>query len=302
MQGAQSTQRQGLFFALGAFAIWGLLPLYIHALRWVPPFELVGWRIVFTVPVCLLVLLATRRMASLRLAIGNPRVLAVLAASALLIAANWVIYAYAVQSGQVLAASLGYYINPLVNVLGGTLVFGERLSRAKWIAVGVATLGVSLLAWDARDMLWISVSLALTFGGYGIVRKLAPVDALPGLTVESILLLGPALVALALPAMGPQGSSMGRGLAPDLLLASAGVLTATPLLLFTMAARRLDLSLLGFIQFSSPTLQFVLGVTYFGEALRPVQLACFALIWVAVALFCLDLWRSRRRPAPVAIP
>lgn len=297
MQSASSNLREGLLCSLGAFSIWGLLPVYIHALSSIPPFELVGWRIVFTLPVCLLLLAATRRFAALWLAIGNPRVLGVLALSAVLIGINWLVYAYAVQTGHVLAASLGYYINPLVSVLGGTLVFGERLSRAKWLAVGIAALGVSLLAWDARDMLWISMTLAISFGCYGIVRKLAPIDAVPGLTIETILLLVPALSVVAIRAIGPEGSAMGADLSFDLMLSASGVLTATPLLLFTMAARRLDLTLLGFIQFSSPTMQFLLGITFFKEALKPVQLACFALIWLAVAVFCHDLWRDRERPA-----
>ena len=293
-----SRHNRGLFEALAAYAIWGTLPLYIYGLRDVPPFELVGWRSAFTLPMCLLILAATRRTYLVRQTMGNPRILGALAVSALLIGANWVIYAYAVQQGHVLAASLGYYINPLVSVIAGTVIFRERLSRAQWLAVTIAALGVALLAWGSLNMLWISLSLALTFGGYGIVRKLTPVDALPGLTVETILLFVPAVAAISWSAAGPQGMALGRGVLHDSMLLSAGIITATPLLLFTSAARKLDLSLLGFIQFVAPTTQFILGLTWFGEPLKPAQIACFVLIWLAIGIFCYDMFMRRDRRAP----
>jgi chloramphenicol-sensitive protein RarD len=176
-------QRQdGLRFALGAYFIWGLLPLYLKLLQGVPPVEFVGWRIVFTVPICLAIVVARRQWAELLAALGNPKVLGALFASSLLIGANWMIYIVAVQSDHVLAASLGYYINPLLNVLLGTVFLREKLSRLQWIAVAIAAVGVATLAWGAQDMLFISLSLAGSFALYGLVRKLAPVCSLPGLT------------------------------------------------------------------------------------------------------------------------
>ncbi|MEQ1498291.1 MAG: EamA family transporter RarD [Novosphingobium sp.] len=289
-----SHRHAGLIMAITAYTIWGVMPLYLLLVRWVPAYEFIAWRVICTIPVCLFFLLTLRQFAALGSAVRNRRVLALLALSALLVAINWTIYVAAVQSGQVLAASLGYYINPLANVFAGTLFLGERLTRGQWIAVALAALGVSLLAWDAREMLWISLSLAVTFCAYGLVRKLAPVESLPGLTIETLILLVPALLTVWWYAQGPQGIAMGRDAGSSALLAFSGAMTGIPLLLFAAAARRMDYSTLGMTQFFAPTIVFVLGVTVFGEPLRPSQLACFVMIWCAIAVFVWDiLMRSR---------
>ena len=285
----------GLPYALGAYLIWGLLPLYLMHLRAVPPIELVGWRIVFTLPVCLGAVIATRQGTALRAAIADRKTLALLGLSALLIGANWVIYFIAILEGHVLAASLGYYINPLVNVLAGTVFLGERLSRAQWTAVGIAALGVSLLASGAGEMLGISLSLAGTFAAYGLLRKLVSTGSLPGLTIEAAILLGPAIAVLAWTAQGATGVSLGDATGTSVLIVLSGAITAVPLLLFATAARRMDYSALGFVQFLSPTLAFLLGLFVFHEPLRPIQLACFVAIWIAIAVFSWDLWRRRAR-------
>ena len=291
-----SDQPSGLPHALGAYFIWGLFPLYLLYLRHVPAFEFVGWRIVFTLPVCLLIVAATpRRRQDLRLAIGNPKALGALAISALLIGGNWLIYVVAIQSNHVFAASLGYYINPLVNVLAGTLFLGERLSRMQWFAVALAAAGVSLLAWDSLNMLGIALALAFTFAGYGLARRMAPVGALPGLTIETMLLFLPALGIIGWFAASPAGTSFGQGLLSDGLLTVSGVITSTALLLFATAARRMDYSTLGFVQYLTPTMAFLLGLFVFHEPLRQVQLACFIAIWAAIAIFSWDLWSRRKR-------
>lgn len=287
----------GLPHALGAYAIWSLFPLYFALLKAVSPFEVVVWRLLFTLPFCLVMVLVLRQGAQLRTALTNRRVLGALALSGLLIGSNWTIYVVAVMQGHVLAASLGYYINPLVNVLAATLFLGEKLTRRQWIAVSLAAIGVGLLALGALDTLWISLMLALTFAGYGLTRKLAPVDALPGLTVETLVLLPFALAILAWRAATPEGLAIGSSLRLDLLLAFAGPLTGVPLLLFAGATKRLDFSVLGFIQFVTPTGVFLLGLFAFHEPLKPVQLVCFLFIWAAIAVFCWDLL-SRRRRAP----
>lgn len=279
----------GLPHALGAYLIWGLLPLYLRLVHHVPPFEFVGWRVIFTLPVCLIAVMVLRQAGQLVAVLRNPRMLGLLAISATLIGGNWLVYIYAIQVGHVFAASLGYYINPLVNVLAGTLFLGERLSRGQWIAVGLATLGVSLLAWGARDMLGISVALAASFCAYGLMRKLIPVGSLAGLTVESAVLYLPALALCWWYASMPAGSAMGQDNATNALIALSGVVTAVPLLLFAEAARRMDYSTLGFVQFLSPTIAFLLGLLVFKEPLRPIQLACFVLIWAAIAVFVWDL-------------
>jgi chloramphenicol-sensitive protein RarD len=286
----------GLPQALGAYAVWSLFPLYFALLHAVAPFEVVVWRLLFTLPFCLAMVLLFRQGAALKAALTTPRILGALALSGLLIGANWLIYVIAVMDGHVLAASLGYYINPLVNVLAATVFLHEKLTRRQWIAVALAAIGVALLAQGALETLWISLVMAFSFAGYGLVRKLAPVDALPGLTVETLVLLVPGLGLLAWQAASPQGLAMGSSLRLDLLLACAGPLTAIPLMLFASAARRLDFSVLGFIQFVTPTGLFFLSVFVFGEPLRPIQLVCFLFIWTAIAVFCWDIL-SRRKAA-----
>ena len=290
------TDRTGLAAAFSAYVIWGFLPLYLILVRSVPAFEFVGWRIIWTLPLCLLIVLARRQGTDLRAALVNRRTLGLLALSATLIAVNWVVYVWAIQNGQVYAASLGYYINPLVNVLLGTVLLGEKLSRPQWAAVGLAGIGVSLLAAGALTTLWISLTLALSFGSYGLIRKQLDVGSVPGLTIESALLLLPSL-AIAWYYAQTQGSSFAVSTELSLAIMAGGVVTAFPLLLFAIAARKLPYSMLGFIQFLAPSIVFVLGLTAFGEELKPVQAACFACIWAAAAIFVWDLVARTRKPA-----
>jgi chloramphenicol-sensitive protein RarD len=289
------SQPSGLPQALAAYLIWGFLPLYLLLVRHLPPFEFVGWRIIWTLPLCLLIVAARRQFGEIIAAITNPRVLVMLLVSAVLIAINWFVYIWAIIEGNVYAASLGYYLNPLLNVLLGTMLLGERLSKWQWLAVAIAACAVALLAIGALTTLWISLTLAMSFGLYGIVRKQVVVGALPGLTIESAILLLPASAIAAFYAAGEAGSSFGTDLVQSLLIVLSGVVTAVPLLLFAIAARRMEYSTLGFIQYLAPTIVFFLGLFVFGEELRPVQLASFALIWTAVAIFAGDLYLRGRR-------
>lgn len=294
-----SPQRaEGLPQAVGAYVIWGLLPLYLILVHHVPAFEFVGWRVLFTLPVCLALVARQGQWSEVIAVLRQPRLLAALTASALLIGANWLIYIAAVQSGHIFASSIGYYINPLVNVVLGTAFLGERLTKRQWWAVGLAAAGVSILAIEALSALWISLLLAGTFGLYGLVRKLVPVSSITGLTFESALLVVPALGIIGWYAATPAGISMGRDLATDGLVAMSGLITAIPLLMFAYAARRMDYSTLGFIQFLAPTIVFFLGLFVFKEPLSPSQLACFVIIWSACGLFCWDLIQRRRAPQP----
>lgn len=290
-----ASQPSGLPAALGAYVIWGFLPLYLILVREVPPFEFVGWRIIWTLPLCLLIVAARHQFPALRAALSNPRTMLALLASSLLIGINWFVYIWAISQNQVYAASLGYYLNPLLNVLLGTLLLGERLSRWQWLAVAIAAGGVALLAAGALTTLWISLSLAFSFGLYGIVRKQVDVGSLPGLTIESMILLLPAVGIAWWYAVGPSGSAFGTDLWLSLAIMAGGVLTAVPLLLFAIAAKRMAFSTLGFIQYLAPTIVFLLGLTVFGQQLRPVQLGSFILIWIAVAIFVADLWSRSRR-------
>lgn len=288
------SQPSGLPAALGAYLIWGFMPLYLILVAAVPPFEFVGWRIIWTLPICLVIVLFRKQMPDLLSAMSDVRSLKVLTASALLVGTNWLVYIWAIQNGHVYAASLGYYINPLVNVLLGTLVLGERLSRRQWLAVALAMCGIAVLAAGAVTTLWISLTLAFSFGTYGLLRKQVAVGSLPGLTIESAILLLPAAGVAWWYAASPAGSSFFVSPSLSLLIVMGGFVTAIPLLMFAVAARRMDYSTLGFTQFLAPTIVFVLGLTVFGEELKPAQAICFALIWCAVAIFAWDLLAQRR--------
>nr|WP_295529940.1 EamA family transporter RarD [Novosphingobium sp. Chol11] len=281
----------GLATAIATYLIWGFLPLYLKKLSFVPALELVGWRIIFTLPLCLIFIHARRQWGDLAAALANRRVLLNLCMSALLIGGNWLLYTNAINNGHVLAASLGYYICPLLNVLLGTVFLGERLNRVQWLAVGIAAMGIGLLLYGAADVFGVALSMAASFALYGLVRKLTPVGSVPGLTIETSLLILPAIGVCLWLARLPAGSSIAGGPAVVALLFGSGVLTAVPLLLFAVAARKLDLSVLGFIQFIAPTIVFVLGHFVFHEPLDAVRLTCFVLIWIAIALFSWDMLR-----------
>jgi chloramphenicol-sensitive protein RarD len=292
------TRRAGLLYGLGAYLVWGVLPLYFKLLAEAGATEIVAHRIIWSV--LFLAVLATlwRRWPAIRAAFGSRRVMATLFLTAMLIAANWLIYIWAVINGHVLAGSLGYYLNPLVNVLLGMALLKERLTRAQLGAVLLAGLGVAVLAARAGDSLWISLSLAFSFGLYGFIRKVAPVDALEGLAIETAI-LAPASLAwiLFLQQQGTGGfGHYSTGL--TVLLIVGGAVTAIPLLLFNAAAKRLPYSTLGFLQYIAPSLQFLLAVAIFNEAFTTAHAICFGAIWTALAIFAwegLRIGRARAR-------
>ena len=285
----------GIVQAALAYICWGLFPLYFKALQQVAPLEMLAQRVAWSLLFVMAVLAWQRRFAWLPAALGNRRVLLSFAASSGFIALNWFVYIWAVTNGRVVEASLGYFINPLVNVLIGALVLHERLRRAQWAAVALAALGVLWLTWQAGQPPWIALVLAGSFASYGLLRKTAPLGALEGLTMET-LLLGPlALAALAW--WGAHGTlAFAEGDAgTQALIAAAGPITAIPLLLFAAGARRIPFSLLGLLQYTAPTLQLLLGVLLFGEAFGPDRAIGFALIWAALAIYSVEsLVRSRR--------
>ncbi|QDH35398.1 EamA family transporter RarD [Porphyrobacter sp. YT40] len=284
----------GLAPAIGAYTIWGFLPLYLILVQSVPPFEFVGWRIIWTLPLCLLIVAFRRQFPELLAALKSPRTLLALLASSVLIGINWFVYIWAIMAGEVYATSLGYYLNPLINVLLGTLVLGERLSKRQWLAVAIAGVAVALLAAGALTSLWISLSLGISFGLYGLVRKQVAVGSLPGLTIESAILLPAAIGIAAWYAASPLGSSFGQEAWLSVVIVFSGVVTAVPLLMFALAARRMDYSTLGFIQYLAPTIVFFLGLFVFEQPLAPAKLASFVLIWIAVGVFVWDLWAKRK--------
>jgi chloramphenicol-sensitive protein RarD len=290
----------GLAPAVAAYTIWGFLPLYLLLVKTVPPFEFVSWRIIWTLPLCLVIVAYRGQFGDLLAALTSLRSMLALGSSALLIGINWLVYIWAIMAGEVFAASIGYYLNPLINVLLGTLFLGERLTRYQWLAVAIALVAVALLAASTITSLWISLTLGFSFGLYGLVRKQVAVGSLPGLTIESAILLAPAAAIAAWYAASPAGSAFGQDAWMSSLIVFSGVVTAVPLLLFAIAARRMDYSTLGFIQYLAPTIVFFLGLFVFHQPLAPAKLASFVLIWIAVAIFVGDLW-ARKRAAQVAV-
>ncbi len=282
----------GLLPAACSYLIWGLFPLYFHHLSQVAPLEMVLHRSVWSLLVVLGVLAWQSRWQWLVDVVRRPAALAAFAASTALLAANWLLYVWAVQQGRVLEASLGYFINPLFNVLLGVLVLGERPRPVQWAAVGLAGLGVIWLGWTAGAPPWIALGLAASFGLYGLLRKTAPLGALEGLALETLMMAPLAVPALLWWLGRPDAVSHEAALWPWLV--AAGPLTAVPLLLFAHGARQISMATLGLLQYLGPTLQFMLGVWVFHEPLQPSRLLGFALIWGALAIYSGEAWRQRR--------
>ena len=297
----QPTQARGLVYALGAHAVWGSMPLYLLLVHSVPPLEFVAWRLIFTLPLCLIILAFVSGFAELRAVLRNRRAMLTLLASSTLIAINWFLYVWAIQTGHVYAASLGYYILPLMMMLMGLAFLGERLTRLQWWAVALAGVGVTALAVGALTTLWLSLSMAVTFGTYGLLRKTVAAGPLAGLTVETLILFPIAALIVLWFGAGPDGSAMAQSWPVALAVAGSGLMTAIPLLMFASATRSMPYTVIGFLQFISPTVVFLMGVFVFGEDLKPAQLACFVAIWAAAALFTVGLFRKpKNAQAPVS--
>ncbi len=290
----RASHRTGYLNGVAAYALWGLLPLYFKLLPDVGPVETVAHRIIWSVLFMALVLLGVRQFPHFTAALRQPRILGALAISAILIAINWLVYIWAIDNEHVLAGSLGYFLNPLVNVLIGVAFLHERLRRGQVVAVAIAAVGVAMLAAGELQTLWISITLAVSFALYGLVRKLTPVQAPVGLAVETLVLAPPAFASLFW--FAAHGDlAFGRHGVETALLIGTGVITSIPLLLFAGAARRLPLITLGLIQYIAPSLQFLTGYFLLGEPLTTARLASFALIWVALSLFVGDSLRAMRR-------
>ena len=291
--------RQGFVLGVAAYGLWGVLPVYFKALRSIDSADIVAHRIVWSAPVLAALLSFSGAWGEVREALRNRRAMILLTVTALLIGGNWLLYVYAVNSGHILAGSLGYYLNPLANVLLGRVVLKERLSWLQWAAVAIAAAGISALAVGALGQLWISLTLCVSFATYGLLRKIAPVDAVAGLAIETAILL-PFAGGWLLWGLVAGDPIFGASRLDVALIAIAGLVTATPLLLFTAAAKRLRYSTLGMLQFLAPTLQFLLAVSVYGEPFTDAHAIAFGAIWTALALYVLAIVRHAR--ASVAIP
>ena len=296
---AHGIDRKGLVLGISAYAFWGILPIYFKALRAVPSVDIVAHRILWSVPILALLLSVAGAWEELGAALRNRRAMLLLGVTALLIGANWLLYVYAVNSGHILAGSLGYYLNPLANVLLGRIVLKERLSWLQWAAVALAAAGIAALAAGALGQLWISIALCLSFASYGLLRKIAPVDATAGLAIETAI-LAPFAAAWLVWSFSSGQPTFGDSSADIVLIAVAGVVTTVPLLLFTAAARRLPYSMLGMLQFIAPTLQFLIAVLLYGEPFTTAHAIAFGAIWAALGLYVIAIVRHAR--AVVVIP
>ena len=294
----EARANHGVWAAALAFSWWGFFPIYFRLLPGVLPAEVLANRIVWSLLLVLAVLAWQRRWAWLGRALGQPRVIAGFVASALLLAANWITYIWAVLNGHVVDASLGFFITPLVNVALGYGLLGERPRRAQWTALAIATTGVVWLTVSAGKLPWIGLVLGLTFGAYGLLRKVAVLGALEGLSLETMILAPAALAGMAWWWGGSATSFPGPDLGTNLWLLGLGPATTLPLLLFAFAARRISLTTLGLMQYLGPSIQFVLGLWLFHEPFTPGRLVGFGLIWAALALYTADGWNATRRLAP----
>jgi chloramphenicol-sensitive protein RarD len=300
-------RRTGIVAGLSAYVLWGVFPLYFPLLEPAGGLEIVAHRIAWSLLFVGLLLTVRRNWRQVRAAATHLRSLLVLAVAAVLIAANWLVYVYAVNSGHVVEASLGYFINPLVSVVLGVVVFRERLRRLQWVAVGIAVVAVGVLTADYGQPPWIALALAISFGLYGLMKKLVRVEAAPGLFLETAVVVVPALVVVGVLEARGDAAFGHAGIGQALLLVSSGVATAVPLLLFAAAARRVPLSTVGLLQYVTPLMQLAIGVFVYGEPMPPARLAGFAIVWLALAVFTADSLRAARtarrtvaEPVPVA--
>lgn len=298
--------RRGMWAAVAAFVLWGLMPLYWHALRAVPSLQILLHRIVWSTLMVGGLLCWRSGFEWMRAAVARPGVAAWLALSGVLIGFNWGLYIWAVNAGHVVETSLGYFINPLLNVLIGVLFLREKLRPVQWVSIAIAGIGVLWLTLRFGQLPWIALALAGSFALYGLIRKLVHVEALPGLAIEGGYLLLPALAALGWLEARGQGGFLslqhGYGFALDAMLVLAGLLTALPLIGFAYAVRRVQLSTVGVLQYIAPTLQFLAGVLVFREPFDRDRAVGFAFIWIALALFAGDgLLRARRAMGNAAV-
>ncbi len=287
--------RRGFFLGAAAYAMWGLFPLYWPLLRPAGAVEILAHRVFWSLVVMLLLVLLLGRLRRLRAVVADPRTFGILSLAAAVIAVNWGTYIWGVNNGHVVETSLGYFINPLVTVLMGVVILGERLRRLQWVALGIATVAVVGLTVEYGRPPWVALVLAFSFGSYGLAKKKANVGAVESLTVET-LVLAPVAGAYILWLVAQGTSTFGtEGAGHTALLVSTGVVTAVPLICFGAAATRVPLTTIGLLQYLAPTLQFALGVLLFHEAMPPMRWVGFTLVWVALVLFTYEAITYRRR-------
>jgi chloramphenicol-sensitive protein RarD len=283
--------REGVAAALGAYTLWGLVPIFFKQLADVPALEIIAHRVVWSLLLIGALLVLRGRLNVVWNATCNPRILARAALAAVLVMTNWLIFVWAVNAGRILETSLGYFINPLFSIVLGVLVLGERLRPRQWVAVAFAGFGVAFEGWRIGGLPWVSLALAITFGGYGLLRKQLPLDAAGGLLLETACATPVALGYLLW--LGNTGS-FGSDTTTSLMLIATGPITAIPLLLFAIGARRLPLTTLGFLQYTAPSLTFLVAIFLYHEPMNLARMITFAAIWAGLALYTADMVLQRR--------
>jgi chloramphenicol-sensitive protein RarD len=296
-QAVTDVSRAGLFHAVVANVLWGMAALYWPLLKPATPAEILAHRIVWSLLFVVFLLWGTRRLAAMRALMRRPRALAALAGAALFQGANWGTYIYAVNSGQILQASLGFFIAPLLTVMLAVVILRESLRGVQWVAVGLGVLAVGILSADYGQPPWLALTLGIYFAGYGFLRSAAAAGTVEALAVETVILTGPAIAWITWLGVQGEGTFSTEGVNHAVLLVSAGLVTMMPLLFFGAAATRLSLTMLGLLQYLAPILQWVIGVAVVGESMPLTRLLGFVLVWCALVVLAVDGWRGARRAA-----
>ncbi|MDU0355023.1 EamA family transporter RarD [Paraglaciecola aquimarina] len=284
----------GILLAIAAYTMWGVAPIYFKLLHGVPAAEILMHRVIWSVIVLFGLILLTKQSSHVMRALQDTNILKILSVTGFLLAANWYVFIWAINNDHLLDASLGYYINPLLNVFLGRAFLGETLRKMQKLAVILALIGVGMLVISYGHIPWVSLLLASTFGVYGLIRKKVPVGSFPGLFIESLLML-PVAVYYWLVFAGDTSNLLSNSMSLNILLICAGIITTAPLLCFTSAAKRIQYSTLGFFQYIGPSIMFVLAVLVFNEPLQQEKVILFAFVWAALAIFSWDSWRHYRR-------
>ncbi|GAA6184512.1 MULTISPECIES: EamA family transporter RarD [Aliiglaciecola] len=286
--------KAGVIFAVAAYAMWGFAPLYFKMLMVMPAAEILVHRVIWSALLLVVLVLALKQLPKVQAALKNPRVIKILLISGLLLAGNWLLFIWAVNNGHLLDASLGYYVNPLLNVFLGRMFLGERLRRMQKIAVAIALFGVLILLFSYGELPWIALLLASSFGVYGLLRKQVAVDSLPGLLIETMMML-PFAIFYWLFFASQMSNLFSNDADLNALLIGAGIITTAPLLCFTAAARRIRYSTLGFFQYIGPSIMFILAVYLYDEPLHEARLVTFGFVWLALVIFSFDSYRAYRK-------
>jgi chloramphenicol-sensitive protein RarD len=291
--------KKGILYGIAAYLAWGVFPIYWKWLESVPAIQIISHRIIWSFVLLALILFVTRQWKTFRSAALSRRIVLIYLASAILLSINWLTYVWAVNAGFVVETSLGYFINPLLSVLLGVLFLREKLRPWQWVPIVLAAIGVIYVAFSYGQFPWIALTLAISFGTYGLIKKTAPLGSLYGLALETGLLFVPAVIFLAYTERLGQGAFLHSGPVADLLMVGAGLVTTVPLLLFSSAAQRIPLSTVGILQYITPTMQFILGIFLYHEPFNLSLLIGFSIVWLALLIFWGESFLASRRPRPL---